>query len=234
MKKKILVAEDDPEIAMAIKEYLGQKGYSINWASNGLEALEEFYLSNFDLAIIDIMMPEMDGFTLCKNIRLTSNIPLIILSARDKEMDKVEGLNIGADDYMTKPFSLMELHARVKRHLKRYQSSEEKYKTESKIEKFLDGLEIDLENNMVYLNDKKINLTLKEFDILNLFIKNKNKILSKGLIYQNIWKDLDMDNNTVTVHIKTLREKLQEDIRNPKFIETVWGKGYRFIGERVR
>lgn len=230
-KGHILIAEDDQEIAMAIKEYLYQNGYMITWGSTGLEALEEFNLKQFDLIIIDIMMPEMDGFTLCKHIRLKSNVPIIILSAKDKEMDKVEGLNIGADDYMTKPFSLMELQARVNRHLKRYESSQGK--KEDKIQRFLDGLKIDMENNIVYLNDKKISLTIKELDILILLIKNKDKTLPKGIIYQNVWKDLDLDNNTVTVHIKTLREKLREDIRNPKFIETVWGKGYRFIGEKI-
>lgn len=230
-KGHILIAEDDQEIAMAIKEYLYQNGYMITWGSTGLEALEEFNLKQFDLIIIDIMMPEMDGFTLCKHIRLKSNVPIIILSAKDKEMDKVEGLNIGADDYMTKPFSLMELQARVNRHLKRYKSSQGK--KEDKIQRFLDGLKIDMENNIVYLNDKKISLTIKELDILILLIKNKDKTLPKGIIYQNVWKDLDLDNNTVTVHIKTLREKLREDIRNPKFIETVWGKGYRFIGEKI-
>lgn len=232
MKEKILVVEDDQEIAMAIKEYLSKEGYKITWGSTGLEALEEFSKNYFDLAIIDIMMPEMDGFTLCKNIRLKSMIPIIILSAKNKEGYKIEGLNIGADDYMTKPFSLKELSARVNRHLKRYKSFKGQ-KTKETLD-YRDGLSIDIEDKIIYLDGEKINLTIKEYEILFIFINNPQKILSKKDIYENIWGGMDLDNNTVTVHIKTLREKLHEDIKKPKFIETVWGKGYRFIGKNLR
>ncbi|MGO1469376.1 MAG: response regulator transcription factor [Tissierella sp.] len=231
MKGKILVVEDDLEIAMAIREYLNKKGYKVTWASTGVEGLEEFNKDKFDLVTIDIMMPEMDGFTLCKNIRMKSEVPIIILSAKDKELDKVDGLNIGADDYVTKPFSLMELHARINRHLERYGSFKEE-NPENSI-KYIDGLRLDFENNIIYLNDQRLNLTGKEYEILNLFIKNPKKIFSKEEIYENIWGGSKLDNNTVTVHIKTLREKLNEDIRNPIFIETVWGKGYRYIGEKL-
>lgn len=231
MKGKILVVEDDLEIAMAIKEYLNKEGYKVTWASTGVEGLEEFNNNDFDLVTIDIMMPEMDGFTLCKNIRMKSRVPIIILSAKDKELDKVDGLNIGADDYVTKPFSLMELHARINRHLKRYG----KFKEENpeKNIKYMDGLSLDLENNIIYLSNQRLNLTGKEYEILKLFINNPKKTFSKEEIYENIWGGPKLDNNTVTVHIKTLREKLNEDIRNPIFIETVWGKGYRFIGEKL-
>lgn len=231
MKEKILLVEDDLEIAMAIKDYLSNKGYMVTWASTGLEALEEFNKETYDLITIDIMMPEMDGLTLCKNIRLKSQVPIIILSAKDKDLDKVKGLNIGADDYVTKPFSLMEVHARINRHLKRYEDFKDN-KMDKNI-KYLDGLSLDLENKIVYLEDQKLNLTSKEYDILMLFVSKPKKVFSKKEIYENIWCDLGLDNNTVTVHIKTLREKLCEDIRKPKFIETVWGKGYRFIGEKA-
>ena len=231
MKRKILVAEDDFEIAMAIKKYLEKENYKVIWGSTGVEALEEFHMHKFDLAIIDIMMPEMDGLTLCKNIKLKSRIPVIILSAKNKELDKVEGLNIGADDYMTKPFSLLELSARVNRHIKSYESF--KGKENKKILKHRDGLSIDLENNIVYLDSEKVNLTEKEYEILNLFVNNPKETFSKREIYENIWGS-DLDTNTVTVHIKKLREKLDENIKRPKFIETVWGKGYRYIGERLR
>lgn len=232
MKEKILVVEDDQEIAMAIKEYLSEADYKITWASTGLEALEEFNKSEYDLITIDIMMPEMDGFVLCKNIRMKSNIPIIIISAKDKELDKVEGLNIGADDYMTKPFSLLELQARISRHLKRYDNDLQERK--DKYIKYIDGLSIDIKENKVTLNGQRISLTSKEWDILLLMINNPKLTLSKKEIYENIWGDLDLDNNTVTVHIKTIREKLGEDIKKPKFIETIWGKGYKFIGQKER
>lgn len=229
MKEKILIAEDDYEIAMAIKEYLSGRNYNITWASTGIEALEEFGEEEFDLIIIDIMMPEMDGFSLCKNIRLKSEVPIIILSAKDKDFDKVKGLNIGADDYMTKPFSLMELHARINRHLKRFKNNDN-FKKESI--NYRGGLSLDIKNEEASLEGESLNLTKKEWEIIRLLSNNPKKIFSKKEIYENIWGGMDLDNNTVTVHIKTLREKLDEDVKSPEFIQTIWGKGYKFIGEK--
>lgn len=231
MKGKLLIVEDDFEIARAIREYLSSRDYSITWASTGVEGLDEFKKQNFDLLLVDIMMPEMNGIELLKNIRLASQVPIIILSAKDGELDKVEGLNIGADDYMTKPFSLLELEARINRHLKR----NIKQNTKTSEVEYYHGLKVNVENEIIYLQEKRLDLTQKEMEILILFVNNPQKIFSKKEIYNYVWSEIGLeDNNTVTVHIKTLREKLNENIKSPKFIKTIWGKGYMFIGEKVR
>ena len=231
MKEKILVVEDDIEIAFAIKEFLAKKRYAITWTSTGKEGLEEFQKNKYDLVIVDIMMPEMDGFTLCKNIRIKSDIPILIMSAKSQEKDKVKGLNIGADDYITKPFSLVELEARIDSHIRRYK----RYLGENKEEKIIhykDGLKLYKDLEEIELDDKKLHFTTKEYSLLTLLMKNKNQVFSKKELYENIWGEVDINgNNTVTVHSKAIREKLKDDIKNPKFIETVWGSGYRFIGE---
>lgn len=230
MKEKILVVEDDFEISKAIREYLKSKSFTTVWASTGIEGLKEFKENEFDLILIDIMMPEMNGIELLRNIRFTSQVPIIILSAKNREMDKVEGLNIGADDYITKPFSLLELEARINRHLKRKSLDNEK---SNKVE-YSNGLQLDISNKKAYLNKSQINLTVKEWEILLLLSKNPQKVFSKGEIYKNIWGEIDLEeNNTVTVHIKTLREKLNENVKSPNFIQTIWGRGYAFIGEKI-
>ncbi|AFS79296.1 two-component response regulator [Gottschalkia acidurici 9a] len=172
MKEKILVVEDDIEIAFAIKEFLAKKRYAITWTSTGKEGLEEFQKNKYDLVIVDIMMPEMDGFTLCKNIRMKSDIPILIMSAKSQEKDKVKGLNIGADDYITKPFSLVELEARIDSHIRRYK----RYLGENKEEKIIqykDGLKLYKDLEEIELNDKKLHFTIKEYSLLALLIKTR-------------------------------------------------------------
>lgn len=230
MGYSILLIEDDREIALNIRQYLVQKNYQVTWASTGREGWEDFSKGSYDLAIIDLMLPEMDGFTLCQNIRWDSNIPLLILSARHEEDDKVQGLKLGADDYMTKPFSLRELEARIESQLKRY----DRYKGEEFQEAryhYTGGLSLYPEKHHVSLGEETIPLTTKEFSLLLLLARNPQRIFSKKELYEHIWDQHDIDgNNTVTVHVKSLRTKLKDSIKNPRYIQTAWGVGYRFIG----
>lgn len=233
MNEKILIVEDDESIANILIEYLRKEGYKVNWASTGKEGLKDFKLKNFDLAMLDVMMPEMDGFTLCKNIRMINeDIPIIFISAKQEEKDKINGLNIGADDYIIKPFSLAEVSARVSAQLRRYRKNG---KNISKNElEFKNGLAIKIEEKEVEIHKKKIQLTGKEFELLTLMAQNSGKIFTKSELYQHIWQSEDIEgNNTITVHIKGIREKLKDSSKNPKFIQTVWGTGYKFIGEKI-
>ncbi|MBZ9633304.1 response regulator transcription factor [Clostridium sp. FP1] len=233
MKEKILIVEDDEAIASIIKEHLLKENYKVIWSSTGKEGLEDFKKEEFQLVMIDVMLPEMDGFTLCKNIRwLNEDVPIIIVSAKQTDLDKVKGLKSGADDYMTKPFSLMEISARIEAHLRRNRKRENTIPLDRKLE-FNKGLIIILEDNRVMLEGYEISLTSKEFDILLLMAQNPNKVFSKEDLYKHIWKNIDVKgNNTVTVHIKALREKIKDNIKNPTYIQTIWGTGYKFIGER--
>lgn len=232
MKEKLLIVEDDEAIANILKEHLQKEGYEVWWSSTGKEGLDDFKKQNFHLVMIDIMLPEMDGYTLCKNIRWISEVPILIISAKQTDLDKVKGLKLGADDYITKPFSLLEISARVEVHLRRYKKSKGISLSVNSIE-FIEGLTILPEENRVLLKNIEIPLTSKEFDLLLLMAQNSNKTFSKKELYEHIWQSIDVDgNNTVTVHVKSLREKLGDDIKKPTFIQTVWGTGYKFIGEK--
>lgn len=232
MKEKLLIVEDDEAIANILKEHLQKEGYEVWWSSTGKEGLDDFKKQNFHLVMIDIMLPEMDGYTLCKNIRWISEVPILIISAKQTDLDKVKGLKLGADDYITKPFSLLEISARVEVHLRRYKKSKGISLSVNSIE-FIEGLTILPEENRVLLKNIEIPLTSKEFDLLLLMAQNPNKTFSKKELYEHIWQSIDVDgNNTVTVHVKSLREKLGDDIKKPTFIQTVWGTGYKFIGEK--
>lgn len=233
MKEKLLIVEDDASIANIIKEHLEKEEYEVYWASTGIEGLEDFKKQKFNLVMVDIMLPEMDGFSLCKNIRWISEVPIIIISAKQTDMDKVKGLKLGADDYITKPFSLVEISARVEAHLRRYRKNENSHMDHNKIE-FKSALTVSLEENRVMLAGKEVPLTLKELEILILMVQNPNKTFSKKEIYEHVWKSRDIDgNNTVTVHVKSLREKIGDSVKKPLFIQTVWGIGYKFIGDRL-
>ncbi len=232
MKEKLLIVEDDEAIANIIKEHLQKEGYEVWWSSTGKEGLDDFKKQNFHLVMIDIMLPEMDGYTLCKNIRWISEVPILIISAKQTDLDKVKGLKLGADDYITKPFSLLEISARVEAHLRRYIKNTGISLSVNSIE-FIEGLTILPEENRVLLKNTEISLTSKEFDLLLLMSQNPNKTFSKKELYEHIWQSIDVDgNNTVTVHVKSLREKLGDDVKKPTFIQTVWGTGYKFIGEK--
>lgn len=231
MKANILLVEDDPEIARVIRDTLLRKNHAVTWATTGLEGWEDFQQGLFDLVLIDLMLPEMDGFTLCKNIRLKSDLPMIIISARTDEKDKVSGLDLGADDYVEKPFSVMELTARVEAQLRRwrrYQGTEE----DTPVSSYENGLNIHWKFEQVFLNEHEISLTSKEFDVLRLLVEHPQRTFSKEELYEHVWSQVEAEGlHTVTVHIKSLREKMGESSKQPLFIQTVWGKGYRFIGD---
>jgi DNA-binding response OmpR family regulator len=231
MKANILIVEDDTEIARVIRDTLVSAGHHVTWATTGLEGLDDFQSGSYDLVLIDLMLPEMDGFTLCRNIRWKSDIPIIIVSARKDDVDKIEGLGLGADDYVAKPFSLAELQARIDSHLRRWF----RYNgVQVAIEEahFAQDLTISWNLERAYLRGQELSLTHKEFELLRVLAQNSERIFSKNELYEHIWQQADMDGaHTVTVHIKSLREKLEDPVKTPNFIQTVWGKGYRFIGE---
>ncbi len=230
MKVKLLLIEDDAAIGRIVKDTLEQEGYQVTWATTGLEGLEDFQKQPFDLVLVDWMLPEMDGLTVCQNIRWESDVPILMMSARKEEADKVEGLQ-GADDYIAKPFSLEELKARVASHLRRWR----RYNKQDEVEEqtaYANGLIIDWKREIVSINEQEIALTQKEFALVKLLAKNPSQTFTKEELYQHIWQQATLeDTHTVTVHIKALSEKLKDSVKHPYFIQTVWGKGYRFIGE---
>lgn len=232
MREKLLLIEDDTAIGRIVKDTLEQEGYQITWATTGLEGLADFQGDSFDLVLVDWMLPEMDGLSVCQNIRWESEVPILMMSARNEEADKVEGLQ-GADDYIAKPFSLEELKARIASHLRRWKRYNKQEITEE-ITTFTHGLIIDWHKETAALHDEELALTQKEFALLKLLAKNPSQTFSKEALYQHIWQQASVDEtHTVTVHIKVLREKLNDPVKNPYFIQTVWGKGYRFIGEAL-
>lgn len=208
MKARLLLVEDDPEIARIIRDMLIRENYEVTWATTGLEGWEDFQSSTYDLVLVDLMLPEMDGLTLCKNIRWKSDIPIMIISARKEDEDKVEGLQLGADDYLAKPFSLIELKARIESLLRRWRRYEGK-QTDEQITEYVDGLTVFWDEQKVALHDKEITLTMKEFAVLKVLLQNPKRIFSKRELYEHVWNQTDDDGlHTVTVHIKSLREKL--------------------------
>ncbi len=227
MDEKILIVDDDEKIRNLISIYLENEGFRIIKASDGLEALKVLEKEPVDLIMMDVMMPEMDGIEACMKIREEKNMPIIMVSAKSEELEKIYGLSSGADDYITKPFNPMELIARVKSQLRRYK----KYNKEAIIDNNvfeIGDLIINTDTRQVSVRNQEIRLTPKEFDILGLLARNKGIVLSVGKIYEAVWKEdfLKSDNN-VMVHITKIREKIEDDPKNPIYIKTVWGVGYR-------
>lgn len=232
-ENKILIVEDDYEIARIMRDHLVREGFQVTWASTGVEGWEEFKESKFSIVLVDLMMPEMDGYQLCERIRLESEVPLLIVSAKTEDDSKVLGLDLGADDYLTKPFSLKELTARVHSHLRRYHRYTGNQSPHD-VTRYNHGLAIDFLHETVFLHHEIIGLTAKEQAILFLLAKNPYITFKKEKIYEHVWQLQNVEgNNTVTVHIKSLRTKLKDKGKQPTFIQTVWGVGYRFIGELV-
>lgn len=224
---KILIAEDDSEINRLISRYLSKEGYKIDSAYDGREALAFLSSNDYQLVILDIMLPELDGFEVLDRIRERNRIPVIILSAKAGETDKIFGLNLGADDYLTKPFSIYELIARVKAQLRRYMEYDSSQNIETNILKH-NGIEMDLSGYSVKVHDKAVLLTAKEFEILKLFMTCPKKVFTKEQIFSAVWNDDYLcDDNTVIVHIRRLREKIEDDASKPQYILTVWGIGYK-------
>lgn len=225
----ILIADDDVEIANLVAIHLEGEGYRIVKATDGQEAIDVIQTQPIDLVILDIMMPIMDGYEVTSRIREEYNMPIIFLSAKTSDFDKVQGLVIGADDYMTKPFTPIELVARVNAQLRRFMKLNQPKTKQNTLE--FGGLTISPEQRTVTLYSKNIELTPKEFEILFLLASHPNKVYSAEDIFQKVWGDAYYEGrNTVMVHIRTLRKKLEEDKQKNKLIKTVWGVGYKFNG----
>lgn len=229
---KILVVDDEKEIADLLEIYLITDGYEVYKAYNAEDGLELCRLHEMDLILLDIMMPGMDGLEMCRKIREVNNVPIIILSAKSSELDKIKGLTIGADDYVTKPFNPLELSARVKSQLRRYRELNPHSSTPQEDTLRIRGLEINKNNHRVLLDGEEIHLTPIEFDILYLLASHPGKVFATDEIFELVWKEKVYEaNNTVMVHIRRLRSKMKEDTRQDKIITTVWGVGYKIEKE---
>ncbi|MBQ3165049.1 MAG: response regulator transcription factor [Lachnospiraceae bacterium] len=222
----ILVCDDEKDIVSALRIYLMAEGYQIFEAYNGKEALEVFAENEIHLVIMDIMMPQMDGIEAMVKLREQSNVPVILLTAKSEDTDKVLGLTIGADDYVTKPFNPVELQARVKSQLRRYMQLGGGNKKQETL--MLGGIELDDRTKEVTLDGEKVALTRTEYDILKLLLENKGKVFSPHQIYETVWKDNPYGaENTVAVHIRHLREKIEYNPAEPRYLKAVWGRGYK-------
>lgn len=225
----VLIVEDEKEICDGIEIYLKNQGYNVFKGFNGVEGLEIIERENLHLAIVDIMMPKMDGITMVMKLREKYEFPVIMLTAKSEEIDKIMGLNIGADDYVTKPFNPMELLARVNSQLRRYS----KYlrvinNLEEKENSFtIGGLELNIDTKEVTLDGEEVKLTPIEFKILELLMKNSGKVFSAEAIYEHVWNEQAINTDTVMVHVRNIREKIELDRKNPKYLKVVWGIGYK-------
>lgn len=228
MSSKILIIEDEESIAELEKDYLELSGFEVQIENLGDTGLKVALEKDFDLILLDLMLPEVDGFEICKQVREKKNTPILMVSAKKDDIDKIRGLGLGADDYITKPFSPSEMVARVKAHLARYERLIGSGVQENEIIE-IRGLKIDKTARRVYLNGEEKIFTTKEFDLLTFLAQNPNRVFSKEELFKKIW---DMDSvgeiATVTVHIKKIREKIEFSTAKPQYIETIWGVGYRF------
>lgn len=228
MNENILIVDDEKEIADLVEVYLKNDGYQVFKFYNAGDALECVQNTEIGLAILDVMMPDMDGFTLCKKIRENYFFPIIMLTAKVADMDKITGLTLGADDYITKPFNPLELTARVKTQLRRYK----RYNSSGNVSETVDeydirGLHISIYNHKCTLNEEELSLTPIEFKILWYLCQRQGNVVSSEELFENVWEEKYYDsNNTVMSHIARLREKMKEPARKPKYIKTVWGVGY--------
>ena len=226
MGKRILLVDDEPLILKGLKYTLEQEGYETDSAMDGEEALEKFFAQPCDLILLDVMLPKLDGLSVCQRIREHSNVPIIMLTAKGEDMDKILGLEYGADDYMTKPFNILEVKARIKTIFRRLSGSMPA--EEKKIIRVRD-LEVNLLKRTVTLAGREVRLTAKEFDLLHMFITNRGKVFSREEMLESVWKyDYAGEDRTVDVHIRRLREKIERDTSKPEFILTKWGVGYYF------
>ena len=225
---KILIIEDEKTIAELEKDYLELSGFEVDVANDGKEGLEKALNGENDLIILDLMLPEVDGFEICRQVRVEKNTPIIMVSSKKDSIDKIRGLGLGADDYMTKPFSPSELVARVKAHLARYERLVGSAVEENKVVE-IRGIKIDTTARRVWVNGEEKTFTTKEFDLLTFLASHPNHVYTKDELFSEIW-DMESigDIATVTVHIKKIREKIEFDTSNPQYIETIWGVGYRF------
>lgn len=230
MSDKILIVDDEQEIADLVTIYLENENFKVFKFYNAKDALACIQHETLDLAILDVMMPEIDGFTLCRKIRQSHQYPIIMLTAKGEEIDKINGLTLGADDYITKPFLPLELVARVKAQLRRYKRYNTSHETHEDINDIIvhSGLVLNIKTHECTLNEKPLSLTPTEFSILQILCQKKGNVVSAEELFHEIWKDeYYTKNNTITVHIRHLREKMGDSFEKPKYIKTVWGVGYK-------
>jgi len=226
MAKCILLVDDEPLIIKGLKFTLGQEGFEIDSAADGEEALNKFFAGHYDFILLDVMLPKIDGITVCQRIREHSNVPIIMLTAKGEQIDKILGLEYGADDYMTKPFNILEVKARIKTILRRTAGSAQS-NTRKTIR--VHDMEINIVNRSVTLAGTEVRLTAKEFDLLQVFVNNRGEVFSREKLLKTVWKyDYAGDARTVDVHIRRLREKIERNPAQPEFIFTKWGAGYYF------
>ncbi|MCI5856756.1 MAG: response regulator transcription factor [Agathobacter sp.] len=225
---RILIVEDEVDIANLEKDYLELSGFEVQIENDGTSGLARALAEDFDLFILDLMLPGIDGFEICKEIREKKNMPILMVSAKKDDIDKIRGLGLGADDYITKPFSPSELVARVKAHLARYERLIGSNAVENDIVE-IRGIRIDKTARRVWVNGEEKQFTTKEFDLLVFLAENPNHVFTKEELFQRVW-DMESigDIATVTVHIKKIREKIELNTAKPQYIETIWGVGYRF------
>lgn len=224
----ILIIEDEVAIAELEKDYLELSDFKVTMINEGRKGLKEALEGDYQLIILDLMLPGMDGFEICRQVRERKDVPILMVSAKKEDIDKIRGLGLGADDYMTKPFSPSELVARVKAHLARYERLVRNHDTGNEVIE-IRGMKIDKTARRVYVNEEEKILTTKEFDLLSFLAGHPDRVYTKDELFREIW-DMESfgDIATVTVHIKKIREKIEEDAAKPQYIETIWGKGYRF------
>ncbi|MGN1158621.1 MAG: response regulator transcription factor [Lachnospiraceae bacterium] len=228
MGKKVLIVDDEKLIVKGIRFSLEQDNMEVDCAYDGEEALEKVRNNQYDIILLDIMLPKLSGLEVCQQIREFSNVPIIMLTAKGDDMDKILGLEYGADDYITKPFNILEVKARIKAIMRRT-IRDEKESTENIVE--YGDLKLDCESRRVYICGKEMNLTAKEFDVLELLVLNPNKVYSREKLLKTVWgADYPGDERTVDVHIRRLREKIETNPSEPKYVHTKWGMGYFFKG----
>lgn len=227
MNRTILIVEDEPVIAELQRDYLEMSGYQTEIAKDGEKGLEMGLTGKYDLIVLDVMLPKLNGFEVCKKIRVELDIPVLMVTARIEDIDIIRGLGLGADDYITKPFKPAELVARVKAHLSRYDRLKGRGSSTNELE--IKGLRLNPDSRRAFVRDEEVTLTTKEFDLLYFLALHPNRVFSKDQLFERLWGiDSLGDTQTVTVHIRKLREKIEEDSANPLYIETLWGAGYRF------
>lgn len=227
MGRKILLVDDEPLIVKGLKYTLQQEGYEIDSALDGEEALDMFFAGTYDLILLDVMLPKLDGISVCQRIREHSSVPIIMLTAKGTDMDRILGLEYGADDYIPKPFNILEVKARIKAILRRSGIAPQPVEDKKVIK--VKGLEVNPIKRSVQLDGNEVSLTAKEFDLLLLFLNNRGKVFNRKQILDTIWKfDYTGDDRTVDVHIRRLREKIERNTAQPEYIFTKWGVGYYF------
>ncbi len=229
MGKRILVVDDEKIIVKGIKFSLEQEGYEIDSAYDGEEAVNFAKANDYDLIVLDVMLPKKDGLEVCRQIRGFSTVPIIMLTAKGEDMDKILGLEFGADDYMTKPFNILELKARIKAIIRRNKYVSDKKESEENTTILTDDLELQKDSRRVFVEGNEVNLTAKEFDLLELFLSNPNKVYSREQLLNIVWGyDFPGDVRTVDVHVRRLREKIEKKPSSPKYVQTKWGVGYYY------